>query len=475
MSIDNFVRNPMKIGLFFAVIGTLFCISIYSLYGYTWFIIGFIVTTVLTYIVIDVSAVLSRHRRKQYSQQNYVDDELNNEDTVSLFNVTTLANCPPVDHMFNYYYMVKPSVEETDRFNLAIMNAFNMANINLWFNRVHNNAKHSVFYYKLENTKISEQELLRYVEVIERELGVYGINIDTRTGESNIVAISVPHGKNKKVGMLNALEDENFQEFLVENLRDYKLEVLPVVFGQQQDGTLAFADLHTCPSLLIAGSSGSGKSTLLHGILSVLLSYNTPETLELYLMDTKIVELAAYEEFPHVKRFATDADHFADVLHEVLEIINVRYQAFQEVGAKEINEFNRLVANNFRFPFTVLVIEELGDLMLDSDNKVQKELIRILQKGRACGVHVIALTQRPDSKIINSSIKANMPCRVALRVASSTDSRIIINRPGAEDLRERGEMIVYTGGNYTRCSGILVERDEIKKIERFWATQPRSR
>jgi energy-coupling factor transporter ATP-binding protein EcfA2 len=275
-------------------------------------------------------------------------------------------------------------------------------------------------------------------------------------------------------GLLFRLEDERFQEFILNNIKDGHLTVLPILYGDigvSVDGeTLVYGDLTQAPSLLIAGISGSGKSTLLHQILSVLLTYNNPNNLELYLCDTKRVELNRYANFPHTKRIIYDHEQVEEFLDTILREINERYEYLDSVNITSIAEYNNLkLGENMRMPFVVVVIEELGDIMLGSNKEVQHKLIKILQKGRAAGVHVITLTQRPSASIINSSIKANIPNRVALRVSSATDSRIILEQPGAEGLiHNKGEMFVLDGGRLKYAISVVVTKEEIDKLRKAW-------
>lgn len=278
------------------------------------------------------------------------------------------------------------------------------------------------------------------------------------------------------ISLLKFLEDEDFQDYLLKNTTKGNLNIIPILYGDvggivfDDNKTLVYSDLTQAPSLLIAGISGSGKSTLLHQIISVLLTYNKPTNLNLYLCDTKRVELNRYAKFPHTKKIIYTHEEVDAFLTGILEEINGRYRYFDQVNVPSIQDYNKLLASEqMRLPFIVVIIEELGDIMLGSEKDIQNKLIKILQKGRAAGVHVITLTQRPSAQIINSSIKANIPTRVALRVASAVDSKIIIDQNGAEGLiNNKGEMWVLDGGRLKYAISTVVTPEETKKLEQAW-------
>jgi DNA segregation ATPase FtsK/SpoIIIE-like protein len=314
------------------------------------------------------------------------------------------------------------------------------------------------FYYTLLNPK----QNIRIIDHIEAQ-----IDIDE--------PLQLPHRPNlikvfKGTPLVRVFFDDTYQDFILNNLHKDFIGKLPIVYGYTTDNKLVMSDLLQAPSLLIAGVSGSGKSTLIHQIITVLLATFKSNNLELYLVDTKRVELSRYANFPHTKKIVYDHDDIGDFLLILKRLINDRYMTFQEMGINSIQEYNGQVHKyGFDFmPFIVVVIEELGDLMLDSDKAIKVELVKILQKGRAAGVHIIALTQRPSSTIIDSSIKANMPSRVSLRVSSATDSRIILDRTGAELLVDKGEMIVLDGGNIYNARSLLVTKEEIDKLRKAW-------
>lgn len=240
---------------------------------------------------------------------------------------------------------------------------------------------------------------------------------------------------------------------------------LPLILGVMPDGNTLCADLAEMPHLLVAGTTGSGKSVALHTmILSLIGTYDADE-LAFVMIDPKQVELSYYTNLPHMMfEAATDLDTAIERLEWLVEEMDVRFGALSDIGVRDIATYNQRVVAGDRLPYIVTVIDELADLMLSGKKLIEDPLVRLAQKARAVGIHLIVATQRPSSKVITGLIKANFPTRIALRVASKVDSRVILDANGAEALLGKGDMLFSHGSTIQRLQGAFVSTQEIETI-----------
>jgi S-DNA-T family DNA segregation ATPase FtsK/SpoIIIE len=223
------------------------------------------------------------------------------------------------------------------------------------------------------------------------------------------------------------------------------------------------------PHLLIAGTTNSGKSVLVNAILTSLLLNNTPLDMRLVLVDPKRVELTGYNGIPHLLApVVVDAERVAGALQWLLREMDMRYKRFSKEGVRNIMDFNR--KGEEHLPYIVVVIDELADLMLAAKDEAEKSITRLAQLARATGIHLIISTQRPSVDVITGVIKANFPARVAFMVASSMDSRVIIDKPGAETLLGRGDMLYQApdAPAPVRLQGVFVSDREILRLVDAW-------
>ena len=246
---------------------------------------------------------------------------------------------------------------------------------------------------------------------------------------------------------------------------DYADYALPLTLGVMPDGNTLCADLAAMPHLLVAGTTGSGKSVALHTmILSLIGTYDADE-LAFVMIDPKQVELSYYTNLPHMMfEAATDLDTAIERLNWLVEEMDTRFAALSDIGVRDIATYNQRVTAGDRLPYIVTVIDELADLMLSGKKLVEDPLVRLAQKARAVGIHLIVATQRPSSKVITGLIKANFPTRIALRVASKIDSRVILDANGAEALLGKGDMLFSQGSTVQRLQGAFVSTDEIETL-----------
>ncbi|MCU1502775.1 MAG: cell division FtsK/SpoIIIE [Ilumatobacteraceae bacterium] len=261
---------------------------------------------------------------------------------------------------------------------------------------------------------------------------------------------------------------------------------LDVAIGKDIAGRSVFLNLATTPHLLIAGTTGAGKSSGINCIITSLLMRTTPEQVKLILIDPKQVEMGQYNRLPHLlTQPVTNPKKAANALQWACKEMDRRYDVLSEVGFRDIGGYNAAVdrgdlqaepeaGTTFeRMPYIVVVVDELNDLMMVAARDVEDSITRIAQKARAVGIHLIVATQRPSVNVITGVIKANVPARMAFAVSSLTDSRVILDQPGAEKLVGKGDMLLLPGSSNVaqRIQGSFVSEDEVRKIVAHWRRQ----
>jgi hypothetical protein len=244
---------------------------------------------------------------------------------------------------------------------------------------------------------------------------------------------------------------------------------LPLILGQDTIGKNVTIDLVKMPHLLIAGSTGAGKSVALNTMLTSLLCCCTPQNLKLILVDPKRLEFAGYEDIPHLLfPIATESREVINILKWVVQEMEQRYLLMSETEVKNIAEYHVYCEKNSmaHLPYIVIVIDELADLMMTAGKEVENLIIRIAQKARAAGIHLIVATQRPSVDVITGLIKINFPSRISFRVASKVDSRTVLDCMGAEKLLGRGDMLFLDSQSIglRRVHGAYVSNDEVKQV-----------
>lgn len=283
-------------------------------------------------------------------------------------------------------------------------------------------------------------------------LGDSGIFI-SETREPKIAALDVPRNANLWISVIAS----ELEDWLVEAPRDWRL---PVYLGQDVIGTNFGFDLASAPHLLIGGTTGSGKSVCLHALLLSLISRFGPDRLQLLLIDPKRVELAPYAGLPHVfgGEVLNDVDDAYAALDDVVELMSRREAELAAMGARDIDDPR---AASCAWPRIVVVVEEMADLILQS-GAIEEPLVRLAQKARATGIHLVLATQRPDAQTFSGLLRSNVPSRIALSVQKSAESRIILDEIGAEKLLGRGDMLVkLIGLPSQRIHGVLIGPDDI--------------
>jgi DNA segregation ATPase FtsK/SpoIIIE, S-DNA-T family len=226
------------------------------------------------------------------------------------------------------------------------------------------------------------------------------------------------------------------------------------------------------PHLLIAGTTGAGKSVCINDILTCFLLNKTPDELRLVLVDPKRVELTGYNGIPHLlSPVIVDAEHVVGALQWMMREMDNRYRKFSETQTRNIADYNLCEQNQEKkLPYLLVVIDELSDLMMLAPDETERAITRLAQLARATGIHLIIATQRPSTDILTGLIKANFPARIAFAVASSVDSRVILDQPGAERLLGRGDMLFQApdAPAPVRIQSAFVSDAEINRLTAYW-------
>jgi len=296
------------------------------------------------------------------------------------------------------------------------------------------------------------------------------------------IGIEVPNSESRPIVIREMIETEEFRS---------KKYQLPLILGKDTSGKPLIADLATMPHILIAGTTGSGKTVCINSIITGLLYSLTPAQLKFVMIDPKRVELPIYSEIPHMlSPVVMEAKKAPNILNWVVQEMDRRFHLLSTVGKRNIQAFNeRDLSEEAKdilaeagesenvipasLPYIVVIIDELADLMLTAQDKVETAITRLAQLARAVGIHLILATQRPSVDIITGVIKANFPARVAFKVASAIDSRTILDSKGAEKLLGRGDMLFIQPGsdNMTRGQAPLIVDEEIGRIVKHVSAQ----
>jgi S-DNA-T family DNA segregation ATPase FtsK/SpoIIIE len=261
---------------------------------------------------------------------------------------------------------------------------------------------------------------------------------------------------------------------------------LEVAIGKDIAGKAVFLDLAATPHMLIAGATGAGKSSGINCIITSLLMRTTPDDVRLILIDPKQVEMGQYARLPHLlTQPVTNPKKAANALGWAVKEMERRYDVLSELGYRDITGYNKAFAKGQiqpplgteleyeHMPYIVVVVDELNDLMMVAARDVEESITRIAQKARAVGIHLIVATQRPSVNVITGVIKANIPARMAFAVSSLTDSRVILDQPGAEKLVGKGDMLLLPGNSSVanRIQGSFVSEDEVRQVVAHWRAQ----
>ena len=281
-----------------------------------------------------------------------------------------------------------------------------------------------------------------------------------------VVGIEVPNDHVNLVRLRDVIESDEYSKLKAP---------LAVGLGRNVSGETEAIDLAKLPHLLIAGTTGSGKSICINGFVSCLVFNNTPEQLQIIMIDPKKVELIRFNGLPHmIGKVEVEADRAVGVLRWLTAEMDRRYETFAQAGARNLNGYNRRIRQQGGkaqpLPHIAVFIDELADLMYVYPGDVERTLCRLAQMARATGIHLVVATQRPSTDVITGLIKANFPARLSFNVASGIDSRVILDSIGAEQLLGRGDMLFLApdASGPIRVQGVYVTDTEVEQLVTFW-------
>ena len=339
----------------------------------------------------------------------------------------------------------------------------------------------TVVQYELE---IASGTRVNKITSINREISLAlakkDVRIEAPIPGKNTVGIEFANDTPTPVSFYEIISSKQMQ-----NAMDKKLMV---PLGKSIMGDIGVCEINKMPHLLIAGTTGSGKSVCVNGIICSILMRAKPDEVKLVMVDPKVVELSVYNGVPHLLRpVVTDPKQASIALAKMVAEMERRYQVFSESKTKNIEGYNDYIekenskitdidAKREKMPYIVIIIDELADLMMVAAKEVEDSILRITQKARAAGMHLIVATQRPSTEVITGLIKANIPSRIAFSVGSGIDSRTILDQTGAENLLGKGDMLFLPIGMNSplRIQGSFITDDEIKRIIDYTISQQKA-
>ena len=293
---------------------------------------------------------------------------------------------------------------------------------------------------------------------LQKDLQAKSLRMQAPIPGKNTIGIEVPNDVMDVVSFGDIINEE----FMNNN------KPLSIAMGKNIDGSPVYQNITDMPHALIAGATQSGKSVCINTILISLLIKNSPESLRLILVDPKKVELSFYNDLPHLLTpVIDDAIMATEALKWSVKEMERRYEVLARNRVRNIGDYNKKRKEHKEMenmPFIVIVVDEFNDLVMQCGAEANDCIIRLAQKARACGMHIILATQRPTVDVVNGTIKANITCRIAFRVASDVDSRTILDEIGAESLLGRGDMLIKNNGNPLRAQGAYISDDEINDV-----------
>ncbi len=310
---------------------------------------------------------------------------------------------------------------------------------------------------------------------IARALGVGAVRVVAPLPGKHTIGIEVPNSEKEKVRIKSMME--------LGGAKASRMEI-PLFLGKDSSGEALVSDLSKMPHLLIAGTTGSGKSVCINSIIVSVALTKRPDEVKMILVDPKMVEMTGYSTLPHLMcPIVTETQTAVQILEWATVKMDERYALLAEARVKNIAEFNALgkeeIVARFnpstpdeeaqipkRLPYVIIVIDELADLMMTAPKEIEAYIVRLAQKSRAVGIHIVLATQRPQATVVTGLIKSNMPCRISFRVAARMDSRIILDQNGAEALLGEGDMLFLKPGtsDLIRAQGTFLDEMEIRRI-----------
>ena len=321
---------------------------------------------------------------------------------------------------------------------------------------------------EVQRQRVRVARIARLADDLSLALAAAPIRIEAPVPGRSVVGLEVPNEAISVVALRGVMEADEF-EFIDSRLA--------LALGEDVSGLPVVVDLGLMPHLLIAGATGSGKSVCMNAVICCLLFNNTPEDLQMLMIDPKMVELVGYNGIPHlIAPVVVRVEQVVGALAWVTSQMDERYKEFNKMGVRNLDEYNRRVRrlkSKDSLPVLIVLIDELADLMMVAPDEVERHICRVAQMGRATGIHLVIATQRPSVDVVTGLIKANFPARISFAVTSQTDSRVILDQGGAENLLGRGDMLFMSPQQATpiRLQGCFVSDKEINRLTKFWRSQ----
>ncbi len=291
------------------------------------------------------------------------------------------------------------------------------------------------------------------------------LRIEAPIPGKTVVGIEVPNNEKDAVGLKELIDSNEFKTIKSD---------LPLALGKDVEGNILISGMEDMPHLLIAGATGSGKSVCINSIITSVIYKSSPKDVKLMLIDPKVVELSVYNGIPHLLiDVVTNPKKAAFALNWAVDEMEKRYLAFAENHVRDLKGYNKKMVEEGRedekLPKILIIVDELADLMMVASKEIEEYIARLAQKARAAGMHLILATQRPSVDVITGTIKANIPSRIAFAVASSVDSRTILDMGGAEKLLGKGDMLFYPSKypKPKRIQGALISDSEVERVVDF--------
>ena len=291
------------------------------------------------------------------------------------------------------------------------------------------------------------------------------LRIEAPIPGKTVVGIEVPNNEKDAVGLKELIDSNEFKTIKSD---------LPLALGKDVEGNILISGMEDMPHLLIAGATGSGKSVCINSIITSVIYKSSPKDVKLMLIDPKVVELSVYNGIPHLLiDVVTNPKKAAFALNWAVDEMEKRYLAFAENHVRDLKGYNKKMIEEGRedekLPKILIIVDELADLMMVASKEIEEYIARLAQKARAAGMHLILATQRPSVDVITGTIKANIPSRIAFAVASSVDSRTILDMGGAEKLLGKGDMLFYPSKypKPKRIQGALISDSEVERVVDF--------
>ena len=320
---------------------------------------------------------------------------------------------------------------------------------------------------EVSKTRVKVDAIANLDKDLAMALAAPSIRIEAPIPGKAMIGVEVPNNHSETVSLRSGINSIAFQ-------KQKEKSKLAIVLGKGSGGQPEVADLAKFPHLLVAGTTGSGKSIGLRSILVALLMHATPRELRLLLIDPKRVELVAFDSVPHlISPVIVDMEKVVDALRWAISEMDERYKRFSAIGARNLEAYNKHLQVTDPFPYLVIMIDELADLMVTAPFDVEHSIVRLAQLGRATGIHLIVATQRPSVDVVTGLIKANFPTRLSFAVSSQVDSRTILDSVGAEKLLGKGDMLFLPqdAPKPKRIQGVYVSDGEVERVVRAWAQQ----